>query len=44
MTTLSTDHHPTLRHGDREAIGNELQAILAILVDLSLAGKHAHCP
>jgi starvation-inducible DNA-binding protein len=42
MTLLSTDHHPTLRHVDREAIGIELQAILAILVDLSLTGKHAH--
>jgi starvation-inducible DNA-binding protein len=39
---LSTDHHPTLRHADREAIGFELQAILAILIDLSLTGKHAH--
>ena len=42
MTTFSTDHHPTLRHADREGIGGELQAILAVLVDLSLTGKHAH--
>jgi starvation-inducible DNA-binding protein len=42
MAVVSTDHHPTLRHADREGIGGELQAILAILVDLSLAGKHAH--
>jgi starvation-inducible DNA-binding protein len=42
VTKLSTDHHPTLRHADREAIGFELQAILAILIDLSLTGKHAH--
>lgn len=42
MSTLSTDHHPTLRHVDREAIGIELQGVLAILVDLSLTGKHAH--
>jgi starvation-inducible DNA-binding protein len=42
MSVLSTDHHPTLRHVDREAIGAELQAILVILVDLSLTGKHAH--
>jgi starvation-inducible DNA-binding protein len=40
--TLSVDHHPTLRHVDREAIGIELQAILTILIDLSLTGKHAH--
>ena len=42
MSTLSTDHHPTLRHVDREAIGIELQAVLAILTDLALTGKHAH--
>ncbi len=41
-STLSTDHHPTLRHVDREAIGVELQAVLAILTDLALTGKHAH--
>lgn len=40
--TISTDHHPTLRHVDREAIGIELQAILVILSDLALTGKHAH--
>ena len=42
MSTHSTDHHPTLRHVDREAIGVELQAVLAILTDLALTGKHAH--
>jgi starvation-inducible DNA-binding protein len=42
MTTLSIDHHPTLRDVDREAIGTELQGVLAILIDLSLTGKHAH--
>ena len=44
MTThqLSQDHHPTLRHVDREAIGNELQAALTVLIDLSLLGKQAH--
>jgi starvation-inducible DNA-binding protein len=41
-TSLSTDHHPTLRHIEREAIGIELQAILVILTDLALTGKHAH--
>ena len=44
MTThqLSQDHHPTLRHADREALGAELQAVLILLVDLSLLGKQAH--
>jgi starvation-inducible DNA-binding protein len=41
-TRISEDHHPTLRHSDREAIGAELQDILVILIDLSLAGKQAH--
>lgn len=40
--TISQDHHPTLRHADREAIGAELQDILVALIDLSLAGKQAH--
>jgi starvation-inducible DNA-binding protein len=39
---ISTDHHPTLRHVDRQAIGDELQHILVVLVDLSLLGKQAH--
>jgi starvation-inducible DNA-binding protein len=39
---LSSDHHPTLRHADREATGAELQAILVVLSDLALTGKHAH--
>jgi starvation-inducible DNA-binding protein len=39
---LSQDHHPTLRHPDREAIGVELQAVLVVLTDLALTGKHAH--
>jgi len=39
---ISQDHHPTLRHEDREAIGAELQEILVVLIDLSLAGKQAH--
>ena len=40
--TISTDHHPTLRHADREAIGVELQEVLVTLIDLSLLGKQAH--
>jgi starvation-inducible DNA-binding protein len=39
---ISEDHHPTLRHPDRRAIGTELQAVLITLTDLSLAGKQAH--
>jgi len=39
---ISQDHHPTLRHNEREAIGVELQAILVTLTDLSLLGKQAH--
>lgn len=27
-TTVSRDHHPTLRHNEREAIGAELQDVL----------------
>src|SRR5690349_15067034 len=39
---ISEDHHPSLRHADRRAIGAELQAVLITLTDLSLAGKQAH--
>jgi starvation-inducible DNA-binding protein len=39
---LSQDHHPTLRHVDRESIGIELQATLTLLLDLALLGKQAH--
>jgi starvation-inducible DNA-binding protein len=39
---ISEDHHPTLRHPERRAIGAELQAVLVTLSDLSLAGKQAH--
>ncbi|MGO9248144.1 MAG: Dps family protein [Solirubrobacteraceae bacterium] len=39
---ISQDHHPTLRHEEREAIGAELQGVLVTLIDLSLLGKQAH--
>jgi starvation-inducible DNA-binding protein len=39
---ISQDHHPTLRHEDREGIGASLQEVLVVLTDLSLAGKQAH--
>jgi starvation-inducible DNA-binding protein len=41
-TVVSTDHHPTLRHNDREAVGVQLQTVLVVLTDLALTGKHAH--
>jgi starvation-inducible DNA-binding protein len=44
MTThqIGPDHHPTLRHVDREAVGAQLQDVLMVLIDLSLLGKQAH--
>jgi len=39
---LSQDHHPTVRHPDREAVGTALQVTLTALIDLSLLGKQAH--
>jgi starvation-inducible DNA-binding protein len=39
---ISQDHHPTLRHEERQGLGAELQATLVALTDLSLAGKQAH--
>ena len=39
---VSQNHHPTLDHTDREAIGIELQKALVTLIDLALIGKHAH--
>lgn len=39
---ITQDHHPTLRHPDREAIGAELQGVLVTLSDLALLGKQAH--
>jgi starvation-inducible DNA-binding protein len=41
-SAISQDHHPTLRHNEREALGAELQAALTVLIDLSLLGKQAH--
>jgi starvation-inducible DNA-binding protein len=39
---LSQDHHPTLRHAERAALGIVLQSALTVLIDLSLLGKQAH--
>jgi starvation-inducible DNA-binding protein len=42
MSITTHDHHPTLRHVERDALGVLLQRTLVDLVDLSLAGKHLH--
>jgi len=42
VESISSDHHPTLRHGERQIIGAELQQVLTVLVDLTLIGKQAH--
>jgi starvation-inducible DNA-binding protein len=42
MTITSYDHHPTLRHEERDALGTELQATLVDLIDLSLVAKQLH--
>ncbi|MGA8336176.1 MAG: DNA starvation/stationary phase protection protein [Solirubrobacteraceae bacterium] len=39
---VSDDHHPSLRHIEREALAIELQHVLATLLDLGLQAKHAH--
>ena len=39
---IVTDGHPTLRHEERAALGNLLQAELIDLIDLALLGKHLH--
>ena len=42
MSITSYDHHPTLRHEERDALGTALQAVLIDLIDLSLAAKQLH--
>jgi starvation-inducible DNA-binding protein len=42
MSITSTDHHPTLRHEERDALGTALQSVLVDLTDLALAGKQLH--
>lgn len=39
---IVSDHHPTLRHIDRQAVAGELQHVLTALIDLALLAKHAH--
>jgi starvation-inducible DNA-binding protein len=42
MAITSYDHHPTLRHQERDALGTSLQAALIDLLDLSLVAKQLH--
>jgi hypothetical protein len=42
MSITSYDHHPTLRHEERDALGTALQAVLIDLIDLSLVAKQLH--
>jgi starvation-inducible DNA-binding protein len=42
MAITAYDHHATLRHEERDALGTELQAVLVDLTDLGLAGKQLH--
>lgn len=42
MTITAYDHHPTLRHEERDALGTALQAALVDLVDLALVAKQLH--
>jgi starvation-inducible DNA-binding protein len=42
MAITSYDHHATLRHEERDALGTALQSVLVDLTDLGLAGKQLH--
>jgi starvation-inducible DNA-binding protein len=42
MSITTHDHHPTLRHEERDALGTALEAVLVDLTDLALAGKQLH--
>ena len=42
MAITTYDHHATLRHEERDALGTALQAVLVDLTDLGLAGKQLH--
>ncbi len=42
MGITATDHHATLRHEERDAVGTALQPVLLDLVDLAAAGKQLH--
>lgn len=42
MAITTYDHHATLRHEERDALGTALQSVLVDLTDLGLAGKQLH--
>lgn len=42
MSITANDHHATLRHEERDALGTALQSALVDLTDLTLAGKQLH--
>ena len=42
MAITQYDHHPTLRHQERDALGTALQSALVDLIDLSLVAKQLH--
>ena len=42
MTITTNDHHATLRHEERDALGTVLQSVLIDLVDLAAAAKQMH--
>src|SRR3954451_10620583 len=42
MSITSIDHHATLRHEERDALGTALQSVLVDLLDLAAAGKQLH--
>lgn len=42
MSITSIDHHASLRHEERDALGTGLQSVLVDLTDLALAAKQMH--
>src|SRR4051794_36514292 len=42
MSITTADHHATLRHEERDAVGTTLQSVLVDLTDLAAAGKQLH--
>lgn len=42
MSITTIDHHATLRHDERDALGTSLQAVLVDLLDLAAVGKQLH--
>src|SRR3954451_530502 len=42
MSITSIDHHATLRHEERDALGTALQSVLVDLLDLGASAKQLH--